>query len=981
MSSNPSPLEEIFFAALEKSSAQERTSYLEEACAGDADLRRQVEKMLAAQTQLSGFLESPAAGKLAATVDEPPGIESPGAVIGPYRLLECIGEGGFGVVYMAEQSQPVRRRVALKVLKPGMDSRQVIARFEAERQALAIMDHPNIAKVYDGGATPLGRPYFVMELVKGVPITDFCDQRHLTPRQRMELFLPVCHALQHAHQKGIIHRDLKPSNILVVMHDTTPVPKVIDFGVAKAMGQELTDKTLFTAFSQMIGTPLYMSPEQAGQSGLDIDTRTDIYSLGVLLYELLTGTTPFTRERFEQAAYDEIRRIIREEDPPRPSTRLADSKDTLPSISAQRDTEPAKLTRLLRGELDWIVMKALEKDRNRRYETANGFAMDLERYLRDEPVLACPPSAGYRLRKFARRHRRPLIAAAAFVILLLSAVAMLTIAVFEINRQRQQKVAALEAEAKRRKQTREALDAMTSQVIEDRLAKQPVLLPEHKQFLEQTLRYYEEFAVDTGQDEESRSGVAGAFHRVGFIRERLGQFKDAEAAYERSRDLWARLVADFPGKPIHRHHLSAALVTLGTLHRHMGRPREAETLLTQSVAIQRQLARDYANVHNYRYDLARQLTSLGILLKDLGRLDDAEAVYAESVAIHDQLAAELPSDPKFRDALGQAHGNFGLLLSYARRSREAEESIARGAAIYRKLADDYPTVPRYRDEFATCCNNLGDEVRHAGRHVEAEKIFQDALAIRRQLVQEFPVVPEYRRGLAIVLNNLGILYKDTGRVAEAADLYGQALAVHKRLAADYPAIANSQNETAGAMVNVARLLLARKDVVGARRLLEEALPYHQAALKANPRQPQFRNFYRLNRWRMAETLLELKDHAAAAEAVSQFLQVAYELPRDAYNSACLLARCSRLAATDERFAETKRNELASDYGDRALAALRQAIEKGYKDIAQLNKDADLELLRSRADFQKLMADLGAPLHEPERPPGATPPASPRPAGR
>src|SRR5262249_19239063 len=256
-------------------------------------------------------------------------------------------------------------KVALKVAKPGMDSRQVGARFEAERQALAIMDHPNIARVFDGGATPSGRPYFVMELVKGVPITDFCDQNHLTPRQRLELFVGVCSAVQHAHQKGVIHRDLKPSNVLVSRHDTTPVVKVIDFGVAKALGQQLTDKTLFTGVAQMVGTPLYMSPEQAGMSDLDVDTRSDIYALGVLLYELLTGTTPFDKERFKLAAYDEMRRIIREEDPPRPSTRLAQSTETLPSISAQRQTEPAKLTKLVRGELDWIVMKALEKERAR----------------------------------------------------------------------------------------------------------------------------------------------------------------------------------------------------------------------------------------------------------------------------------------------------------------------------------------------------------------------------------------------------------------------------------------------------------------------------------------------------------------------------------------------------------------------------------------------------------------------------------------
>src|SRR5262249_11553704 len=311
-----------------------------------------------------------------------------------------------------------RRKVALKVLKPGMDTRQVVARFEAERQALALMDHPNIARVFDGGETPSThaggspRPYFIMELVKGVPITEFCDQNHLTPRQRLELFVDVCQAVQHAHHKGIIHRDLKPSNVLVSRHDTTPVVKVIDFGVAKALGQDLTDKTLFTGIAQMIGTPLYMSPEQAGMSDLDVDTRSDVYSLGVLLYELLTGTTPLPRERFQQAAYDEIRRILREEEPPRPSTRISTLGQEAATVSAIRQCDPKRLRRLVRGELDWIVMKALEKDRARRYETASAVAADVQCYLKDEPVEACPPSAGDRFRKFARRNRRAVLTAA-----------------------------------------------------------------------------------------------------------------------------------------------------------------------------------------------------------------------------------------------------------------------------------------------------------------------------------------------------------------------------------------------------------------------------------------------------------------------------------------------------------------------------------------------------------------------------------------
>jgi tetratricopeptide (TPR) repeat protein/serine/threonine protein kinase len=401
---------ELFLKALDLRSRGEREAYLDKACADDAALRAEVDGLLEAGARAGSFLESPARDP-AATVDDVTIAERPGTAVGPYKLLEQIGEGAFGAVFLAEQAKPVRRRVALKVLKPGMDSRQVIARFEAERQALAIMDHPNIAKVFDGGTTPSGRPYFVMELVKGVPITEFCDHNHLAPRQRLELFVSVCEAVQHAHQKGIIHRDIKPSNVLVTLHDTTPVVKVIDFGIAKALGQELTEKTLFTGFAQMIGTPLYMSPEQAGQSGLDVDTRSDIYSLGVLLYELLTGTTPFDKERLRQAGYDEIRRIIREEEPVRPSTRVSTLGQTATSVSAQRHSDPKRLSQLLRGELDWIVMKALEKDRNRRYDSAAGFALDVQRYLADEPVAACPPSAWYRFGKLARRNKTALTVA------------------------------------------------------------------------------------------------------------------------------------------------------------------------------------------------------------------------------------------------------------------------------------------------------------------------------------------------------------------------------------------------------------------------------------------------------------------------------------------------------------------------------------------------------------------------------------------
>jgi serine/threonine protein kinase len=452
MSAAAEQAKSIFLHAVEIAADAERGAYLDAACGADAGLRREVEELLGHHSGLGSFLEAPA---LDVTGRYEPGLvleagQGRGMVIGPYKLLETIGEGGFGVVFMAEQTQPVRRKVALKILKPGMDTRQVVARFEAERQALALMDHPNIAHVFDGGETASGRPYFVMELVRGIPITDFCDQSHLPVRERLELFVSVCQAVQHAHQKGIIHRDLKPSNVLVTLHDDRAVVKVIDFGIAKATGQQLTDKTLFTNFAQMIGTPLYMSPEQAQMSGLDVDTRSDVYALGVLLYELLTGTTPFDKERLRTVGYDEMRRIIREEEPARPSTRLSTLGQAAASVSANRKSDPGRLRQLFRGELDWIVMKALEKDRNRRYESASAFAADVQRYLNDEQVLACPPSAWYRFRKFARRNKAGVLAATSVALGVLLAVAGLVCALLVL--------AASNAQIKEeQKQTSEAL--------------------------------------------------------------------------------------------------------------------------------------------------------------------------------------------------------------------------------------------------------------------------------------------------------------------------------------------------------------------------------------------------------------------------------------------------------------------------------------------------------------------------------------------
>jgi eukaryotic-like serine/threonine-protein kinase len=480
--------ETLFHEALAKPAA-ERTAFLDAACAGQPELRAAVEALLAAHEASGALLHRPPRD-LDPTIDSDPGEAKhggredwtaepddappqlvppsayrpdvvPGLVVaGRYTLAQKIGEGGMGEVWVAKQTEPVKRKVALKLIKAGMDSKAVLTRFEQERQALALMDHPNIARVLDGGLTPTGQPFFVMELVNGLALTKFCDEARLTPKERLRLFVPICQAVQHAHQKGIVHRDLKPANILVTLIDGQPVPKVIDFGVAKATGGKLTDESLSTQFGAVVGTLEYMAPEQAGFSGSDVDTRADIYSLGVILYELLTGLKPFDAKRLRKAVYTEMIRILREEEPSKPSTRLS-TDESLPSLAALRQTEPRKLMALLRGELDWVVMKCLEKQRERRYETANGLARDLQRYLADEAVEARPASAGYRLRKFIKRHQGPVVAASLVLFALLAGMVGTTWGLFEAKRQqqeaeRQEQLARTEASEKEKARQAEA---------------------------------------------------------------------------------------------------------------------------------------------------------------------------------------------------------------------------------------------------------------------------------------------------------------------------------------------------------------------------------------------------------------------------------------------------------------------------------------------------------------------------------------------
>jgi serine/threonine protein kinase/tetratricopeptide (TPR) repeat protein len=993
----------IFDAAVELATAAERAAYLDAACGQDAQLRAEVDGLLRHDNVAGSFLNLSARPSPQATVDEPAVRERPGAVIGPYRLLEQIGEGGFGVVFMAEQQQPVRRKVALKVVKPGMDSRQVVARFEAERQALALMDHPNIAKVLDGGETVSGRPYFVMDLVKGLPVTDYCDQNQLSTRERLGLFVSVCQAVQHAHQKGVIHRDIKPSNVLVTVQDGVPLAKVIDFGIAKALGQPLTDKTLFTGFAQLVGTPLYMSPEQAALSNADVDTRSDVYSLGVLLYELLTGATPFDGERFRRVGYDEMRRIIREEEPPKPSTRISTLGQAATTISTQRKTDPRRLSRLFRGELDWVVMKALEKDRSRRYESASAFAADVQRYLHDQPVLACPPSAWYRFSKFARRHRAALGIGAVVVSAAILGVIGLAVNNALVTRQKEQKEAAL-GRAVQEKARADANLARARDAVREYLLKtsdSPLLKTAdfhslRKELLETAIPFYQEFARQAQDDPDLEVVRGRAYRDLGLLRRELGDPERGLTELAEAENIFRRLAGTFPDNPGHARDLAETLLNRGVLLAQLGRVEQAGGSFRQALDIAEPLASQHPTVPEYRAALAATASNLGELFWETGRYTKAETALRRAVALRRELVEEQPGLLQPREELAESWINLGVVQQARRQLVPAEEAFRKALEALdpdtlRKLPGGSPMPVKDEQTRAHAFNNLALMERQMGRFAAADQANGAALAIKERLADTFTSIPEYRQDLARAYNNRGILLADLGRRDEAQVAYEKAVQIYERLAANLPGTPSYAVELAGTYKNLGQL-------IGDGGHIEESLPWLTKAVDILERayqqdgrlikareslclahwsramslaglrrfQPALRDWDRALeldggryqnalRLRRASNLLNLKDHKrATAEARAVGLSpkaTADEL----YDAARVCAVSARLAAPEA--------PVAASYASRAVALLRQALGRGYKDPTRLMQDADLDALRAREDFRKLLNEAGS---EPKR---------------
>jgi serine/threonine-protein kinase len=940
----------------------------------------------------------------------PSTVTYPAATRDRYTLTRLHARGGLGQVWLAHD-QEMGRDVALKELKPERANDAALwTRFLDEARITGQLEHPGIVPVYElGQRADSQEPFYTMRFVQGPTFREAIAAYHagrargeagaLELRALLGAFVTVCNAVAYAHSRGVLHRDLKPQN--VVLGDYGEV-LVLDWGLAKLVGRPESDRTApppirpavgsheETVQGQVLGTPAYMAPEQAAGRQEAIDTRTDVYGLGAILYEILTGKPPFAG---------------------------ADQHQVLRWVCERPPERPRQVTRGVPAALEAVCLKALAKPRADRYPGAGELADEVRRWLADEPVRACREPLPQRLGRWSRRHRTAVTGAAALLVTALVALAAGLVAVnAERERTRQALSSEQEAraeEARRRGQARRALDALFANVIEDWIAQQPKMTDEQQRFLQQALTSYEEFARDTGQDPTSREGVAEAYQRVGSIRQRLGDLPGAEEALGLSTEQYARLARDFPEELRYRREVAENDNSLSAVLKRAGRANDAQEALSRAITAWEQLAAGPPAAAEDRSSVAIGRGNLGVLLKNSGHWKEAEEAYRQALAVQEQLEEEYPTVAKFRRARASVLINLGQLLMLDRRPKEAEDAFRQALASYRKLtsdhpdkpeyrlylgrahsgvgwslaeagrpekakeaylealkvqnllAGDYPAVPAYRQDVAQTYDNLAELSVRNGDHKTAIAFYQLALFQRQRLATDFRTEPEYRQALASDQMALGNCHRNTGSVREAETAYKEARALQEKLVEEFPANADYHDDLGTTLHNHAGLLNDRKDYATAHNLLEEAARHHREALKANPRNPHYQSVWLANRFLLAAVLVHQGEHGRAAAATEEYAQASARNPDNLYRAAGILAeRCIPLARKDPALTEAQRQQCATAYGDRAMAWLNQAVACGYKDVERLKKDRSLDPLRDRGDFARLLVELA-----PTRPAG------------
>lgn len=861
------------------------------------------------------------------------GTGSAGQLIDRYELIAPLGEGGFGVVWRARQYQPLQREVALKVIRPGLDSGEVMARFETERQALALMDHPNIAAVLDAGTTCQGKPYVVMELVPGLPVTAYCDHHHLSLRERLALFIPVCQAVQHAHQKAVLHRDLKPSNILVAEIDGKPVPKVIDFGIAKALGPAAGSLAEVhpgcTRLGTVVGTPQYMSPEQAG-SGLDVDTRSDVYSLGIILCELLTGRTPLPADIQDFAA---AVRLICEGEPQRPSLLAGPDQ-----AAARRGLDPVRLARSLRGDLDRITLKALEKDRTRRYETATALARDLQRYLDGKTVSAAAPTWHYQLGKFTRRHRLALGAAA----LVLTAMGTGTaISLWQASRAERSRADAETNYARARGAVEKYLNSVTSH---PRL-QQADFRDLQKSLLETALPFYEELAQARGEDPQLRGGRAEALGRLADLYQEMDNPARAEAAYLQSFDLGHRLAREFPEDPAWAASLAMRHNNFAILKKSQGQRDQALTHYDRAVALISGLTARHPDEAEYAYRHGVFRLHRGQLLDQLGRKQEAEEAYLAVLRDQAALALKFPGDPSFLQQKGICQTALGNLYTFQLKYDEADQAYVKALSVYHEVLMARPGDQECRRVLAATYANRGETRRRAGDKTTAEECTRQALAYYQQLAAEFPTFNDYQSAVVRCQLGLSEAYAERGLKAESRSALEEALAVQQQLVTAVP---HSRTYPKG----LAAILTKLAEEARSRRDLSQALAWYRRSAAAWPATGSSRMICSL--------CLETGDYKAAAEAAQAWPESVPDGWEIREQAASILIKSVLAARRDNSFNGPARSAWEEHCLTQTVALLGQAVARGFAALDHFEAEWQQDLLLPRADFRELLASLPAP---------------------